>query len=93
MEELIGIALPHPVTDFMQLSPVKRISEARTEFCVSCGNCARCPYLAIVLDNQGFPRTDPSHCIGCSICAKKCFTGAIFMRDRTLEELALLKED
>jgi NADPH-dependent glutamate synthase beta subunit-like oxidoreductase/dihydroorotate dehydrogenase len=93
MKELIGIAQPHPVTDFMALTPIKKISEARPEYCVSCGNCARCPYLAILLDEQGLPHTDPSRCIGCSICAKKCFTGAIVMRTRNTEELAMLKEN
>ncbi len=94
MKELIGIAQPHPVTDFMALTPVKKVSEARPELCVSCGNCVRCPYLAITLDDeQGIPHTDPSRCIGCSICAEKCFTGAIFMRTRSAEELAMLKED
>jgi dihydropyrimidine dehydrogenase (NAD+) subunit PreT len=92
MKELIGIAQPHPITDFMLLTPTKKISEARSEFCVSCGNCARCPYLAITLDEQGIPHTDPSRCIGCSICAKKCFTGAIMMRSRNNEELAALQE-
>ncbi len=47
MKELIGIAQPSPVTDFMALTPVKKISEANLDYCVSCGNCARCPYLAI----------------------------------------------
>jgi dihydropyrimidine dehydrogenase (NAD+) subunit PreA len=92
MKELIGIAWPRPVIDFMALTPVKKISEARPEFCVSCGNCARCPYLAITLDGQGIPHTDPTLCIGCSICAKKCFTGAILMRARSAEEFAVLKE-
>jgi NADPH-dependent glutamate synthase beta subunit-like oxidoreductase/dihydroorotate dehydrogenase/NAD-dependent dihydropyrimidine dehydrogenase PreA subunit len=92
MSELIGIAQPHPVTDFMALSPVKKISEPDPALCVSCGNCARCPYLAITLDDQGIPHTDPALCIGCSICAKKCFVGAITMRTRSAEELVLLKE-
>ena len=93
MKELIGIAQPHPVTDFMALSPVKKISEARADYCVSCGNCARCPYLAIKLDEHGLPHTDPSLCIGCSICAQKCFIGAIQMRVRTPEELVMLQEN
>ena len=93
MKELIGITRPHPTTDFMALTPIKKISEARPELCVSCGNCARCPYLAITLDAQGIPHTDPARCIGCSICAKKCFTGAILMRTRTAEELAVLREN
>ena len=93
MKELIGIAQPNPITDFMALTPVKKISEANQDFCVSCGNCARCPYLAITLDEKGFPHTDPALCIGCSICAKKCFVGAISMRTRSAEELAVLREN
>ncbi|HEX5808274.1 MAG TPA: FAD-dependent oxidoreductase [Anaerolineales bacterium] len=93
MRELIGIARPHPITDFMALSPVKKISEFNYELCTACGNCARCPYLAIQLDDQGHPHSDPALCIGCSICAKKCFTGAISMRVRSAEELALLIEN
>ena len=92
MKELIGIAQPHPITDFMALTPVKKISDASPLMCVSCGNCARCPYLAITLDEKGLPHTDPARCIGCSICAKKCFTGAISMRVRSAEELSVLKE-
>ncbi len=93
MQELIGIAQPHPITDFMALTPVKKLSQADPNYCVSCGNCARCPYLAIRLDEQGIPLTDPALCIGCSICAQKCFTGAISMRQRSAYELDVLKEN
>jgi Pyruvate/2-oxoacid:ferredoxin oxidoreductase delta subunit len=93
VQQLIGIAQPHPITDFMALSPVKKISEFNYNLCTSCGNCARCPYRASQLDEQGRPQSDPSRCIGCSICAKKCFTGAIISRDRTAQELALLVEN
>ena len=93
MKELIGIAQPHPITDFMKLSPVKKISSFNYDLCTSCGNCARCPYLAIKLDENGQPHSDPALCIGCSICAKKCFTGAITMRERSAEEHALLIEN
>jgi NADPH-dependent glutamate synthase beta subunit-like oxidoreductase/dihydroorotate dehydrogenase/Pyruvate/2-oxoacid:ferredoxin oxidoreductase delta subunit len=92
MNELIGIAQPGPVVDFMDLSPTKKISDFDHDLCLSCGNCSRCPYLAITLDEQGSPSTDPARCIGCSICAKKCFSGAITLRDRTDEEMALLSE-
>jgi dihydropyrimidine dehydrogenase (NAD+) subunit PreT len=92
MKELIGIAQPNPITDFMALTPIKKISDANQDYCVSCGNCARCPYLAITLDEKGYPHTDPALCIGCSICAKKCFVGAINMRTRSAEELAMLRE-
>jgi NADPH-dependent glutamate synthase beta subunit-like oxidoreductase/dihydroorotate dehydrogenase/ferredoxin len=93
MKELIGIAQPNPITDFMSLTSLKKISDANHELCVSCGNCARCPYLAITLDEQDLPYTDPALCIGCSICAKKCFVGAISMRTRNPEELAVLREN
>ncbi len=93
MDDLIGITQPDPITDFMALTSIKKISEANTDLCVSCGNCARCPYLAITLDENGLPHTDPARCIGCSICAKKCFTGAITMRTRSAKELSMLKED
>jgi NADPH-dependent glutamate synthase beta subunit-like oxidoreductase/dihydroorotate dehydrogenase/Pyruvate/2-oxoacid:ferredoxin oxidoreductase delta subunit len=92
MKELIGIAQPNPITDFMVLTPVKKISDANIDVCVSCGNCARCPYLAITLDDRSLPHTDPALCIGCSICAQKCFVGAISMRTRSAEELAILRE-
>jgi dihydropyrimidine dehydrogenase (NAD+) subunit PreA len=92
IHDLIGIAQPNPITDFMALTPVKKLSDFDRDLCVSCGNCARCPYLAIELDDQRFPKSDSAKCVGCSICAKKCFVGAIAMRARTPEELASLKE-
>lgn len=93
MRELIGCALPNPIRGFMDLTPVKKISAVRPELCEHCGNCTRCPYLAIRLDKNGIPATDPSRCIGCSICVQKCFAGALYMRQRTRRELAVLKED
>ena len=93
MRELIGIALPRPVADFMSLSPLKKISSCDKNACLSCGNCTRCPYQAISLDKKKHPVIDPAKCIGCSICAQKCFSGALAMRERTLEEKAALKED
>jgi len=93
VRELIGIAQPHPITDFMALTPVKKISSVDPALCISCGNCARCPYLAIELDENLIPHTDPARCIGCSICAQKCLTGAISMRARTAQELAVLQEN
>ena len=93
VHELIGIAQPNPITDFMALTPIKKVSSVDPELCVSCGNCARCPYLAIELDEKGIPHTNPALCIGCSICVQKCLTGAISMRARTSEELAVLQEN
>jgi dihydropyrimidine dehydrogenase (NAD+) subunit PreA len=92
INELIGIALPKPITDFMDLSPVKKISTSDHELCVQCGNCSRCPYLAISKDENGYPITDPEKCIGCKLCNYLCFTGAISMRERTADEMKLLTE-
>ncbi|MCP5102335.1 MAG: FAD-dependent oxidoreductase [bacterium] len=93
MAGLIGRALPNPVTDFMELSSAKSISAVHEELCLSCGNCTRCPYLAVSLDEERHPVTDASKCIGCGICTFKCFSGALYLRERTAEEAAALKED
>ncbi|MCX6557209.1 MAG: FAD-dependent oxidoreductase [Candidatus Aminicenantes bacterium] len=93
MDKLIGIALPYPVIDFMGLSAEKKISSCDGGLCLSCGNCGRCPYQAITLDEEKHPLTDAAKCIGCSICVQKCFSGALSMRERTVEEKAALKED
>ncbi|MBI4703937.1 MAG: FAD-dependent oxidoreductase [Deltaproteobacteria bacterium] len=92
VRELVGRALPGPVTDFMALPAKKKISACHTELCTSCGNCTRCSYLAIALDADMHPKTDPSRCIGCSICAKKCLSGALYLRERSHEELEALVE-
>lgn len=93
MDELIGRALPDPVTDFMDLPDKKKVSEPQGDLCLHCANCTRCPYLAISPGPNGYPVTDPSRCVGCGICALKCFAKAIIMRDRTPEEAAALKEN
>jgi NADPH-dependent glutamate synthase beta subunit-like oxidoreductase/dihydroorotate dehydrogenase/Pyruvate/2-oxoacid:ferredoxin oxidoreductase delta subunit len=92
VKELIGSALPDPITDFGALSPTKKLPQVVAALCQHCGNCTRCPYQAIVLNSRGVPTFDPSHCVGCSLCAQKCFAGAISMRDRTPQELAALNE-
>jgi dihydropyrimidine dehydrogenase (NAD+) subunit PreA len=91
MKELIGRAQPKPVTDFMALSAEKGISAVHEELCLSCGNCTRCPYLAVTLNTDRRPVTDASKCIGCGICTLKCFSGALYLRVRTKEEKAALK--
>jgi glutamate synthase (NADPH/NADH) small chain len=92
VKELIGSALPDPITDFGALSPAKQLPQVVAALCQHCGNCARCPYQAIALNRIGVPTFDPGRCVGCSLCAQKCFAGAISMRDRTPRELAALKE-
>ena len=76
----------------MDLTPVKNIPEVNEELCEHCGNCQRCGYLAIKLDGNGVPHIDPAKCVGCSLCVKKCFAGALKMRKRTEEELAVCPE-
>jgi len=92
VKELIGRALPNPITGFMDLTSLKKISDVNKELCEHCGNCTRCPYQAIELNNKKIPVTDASKCIGCSICVQKCFAGALFMRKRTEKELKMLCE-
>ena len=92
MAELIGRALPNPITDFMELSSTKAISDVDDDLCLSCGNCTRCPYLAIELNEEKHPRTDASKCIGCGFCTMKCFSQALHLRERTKEEAAALRE-
>ncbi|MGZ4971975.1 MAG: FAD-dependent oxidoreductase [Limisphaerales bacterium] len=86
VEELIGSAWPQPITGFEQLTSLKKLPQVTAELCQSCGNCTRCPYLAITLDKRGVPVFDPSLCVGCSLCAQKCFASAISMRVRTRKE-------
>ncbi len=92
MDELIGIMLPEPVRDFMELSDEKPISDQDRDLCTQCGNCTRCPYLAIEMDDENYPETDAELCIGCGMCHKLCPYGAIEMRERTAEEAELLTE-
>jgi NADPH-dependent glutamate synthase beta subunit-like oxidoreductase/dihydroorotate dehydrogenase/Pyruvate/2-oxoacid:ferredoxin oxidoreductase delta subunit len=92
VKKLIGSALPNPITDFGALSPTKKLPQVVAALCQHCGNCTRCPYQAIVLNSRGVPTFDPGHCVGCSLCAQKCFAGAISMRDRTPQERAALNE-
>ena len=91
--DLIGRALPRPIRDFPDLTAEKLISTVKRRLCVHCGNCCRCPYQAIELDRRGVPRTDAARCIGCSLCAQRCFAGALSMRERSPAERAALRED
>jgi dihydropyrimidine dehydrogenase (NAD+) subunit PreA len=92
VQELIGSALPDPITDFGALSAEKQLPRVAGTLCQHCGNCTRCPYQAIQLDRRGIPTFDAARCVGCSLCAQKCFAGAISMRARTARERAALRE-
>jgi dihydropyrimidine dehydrogenase (NAD+) subunit PreA len=83
VEELVGIAQPNAIQDFMDLPPQTKVSAVKPELCVHCGNCSRCPYLAIRLDAEKIPVIDEELCVGCSLCVQKCFTGALYMKDKT----------
>jgi NADPH-dependent glutamate synthase beta subunit-like oxidoreductase/Pyruvate/2-oxoacid:ferredoxin oxidoreductase delta subunit len=48
--------------------------------CTGCGNCSRCPQLAITLDARGIPAVDPARCTGCGGCVDQCLAGAITLR-------------
>ncbi len=89
VDELIGCALPNISTDFMDLTADKLISEVDEDLCQHCGNCTRCPYMAIELNYNKIPQTDYTKCIGCSICVQKCFAGALFMRKRSNHEIGV----
>jgi dihydropyrimidine dehydrogenase (NAD+) subunit PreA len=90
--DLIGSALPKPITAFDDLPVCSTVPELTEKLCTQCGNCTRCPYLAISLDSRGMPSIDPSLCVGCSLCVQKCFAGALHMRVRTAAELARTPE-
>lgn len=94
VEELIGIANrtgDGSVTDFMNLSPVKKIPTVDKDLCIGCGCCSRCSYFGITADEDGYPIIHPENCIGCSICVRKCISGALTLRNRTEEETKALK--
>ncbi|MDK9698953.1 MAG: FAD-dependent oxidoreductase [bacterium] len=92
ISELIGCALPFPILQFDEITATKKISAVDPLLCKHCGNCTRCPYLAIELTDEQIPVTDPSKCIGCSLCMQKCFSGALYMRPRSEQELSVLRE-
>lgn len=43
------------------------------EKCKRCYKCvSRCPYNAIVMGEKGYPKVDPTKCVGCQLCKKNC---------------------
>jgi dihydropyrimidine dehydrogenase (NAD+) subunit PreA len=48
--------------------------------CTGCGNCSRCPRLAIALDARGTPTVDRDRCTGCGVCLALCLPGSLSLR-------------
>ena len=86
MAELSGIAQPDPIRGFTDLDAVKQVSTCARQMCVQCGNCTRCPYLAISAGRDGYPVTDAHRCIGCGLCVLQCVAGALSLRSRKAGE-------
>jgi dihydropyrimidine dehydrogenase (NAD+) subunit PreA len=84
--ELCGITQPNPIRGFIDLDAVKQVSTCANQLCVHCGNCARCPYLAISTGREGYPVTDAHRCIGCGLCVLQCVAGALSLGNRKAEE-------
>ena len=92
VQELIGSSVHMPIVPFEQLTATKQVPSLTAALCEHCGNCARCPYMAIGMDARTLPVIDATRCIGCSLCVQKCFAGALHMRDRSAAELAGMLE-
>jgi Pyruvate/2-oxoacid:ferredoxin oxidoreductase delta subunit len=58
----------------------KAVCVVEPALCTGCGNCSRCPHLAIALDASGIPAVDPARCAGCGRCVEQCLPGAIAIR-------------
>ncbi len=86
VKDLVARALPSPITLFEDLPSDKKIPRLVEQLCRHCGNCARCGYFAIKLNDKKLPEVDASKCVGCSICVQKCFAGALYMDERTSRE-------
>jgi dihydropyrimidine dehydrogenase (NAD+) subunit PreA len=82
VKELIGIALPDPIIGFDDLPPQDTIPEVDEDLCQKCGNCTRCPYLAIELNEEKIPVIDEELCVSCSLCVQRCFAGALKMVEK-----------
>lgn len=78
VSELVGSAPARPVLG--EPPAGSAACEVDPALCTGCGNCTRCPRLAIALDARGIPAVDPDRCTGCALCVERCFAGALAMR-------------
>jgi len=58
----------------------KAVCEVDLATCTGCGNCSRCPQLAIALDARGMPTVDRERCTGCALCVELCLAGSLSLR-------------
>ncbi len=79
---LVGSAPDRSPTPSGQSPRGKTVCEVDAARCTGCGNCSRCPHLAISLDAAGLPAVDPSRCAGCALCLQPCLAGALSMQQR-----------
>lgn len=72
----------------VQTSPPagKAVCEVDLATCTGCGNCSRCPHLAIALDARGMPTVDRDRCAGCALCLQLCLGGSLSLHSRACEE-------
>lgn len=82
VSKLVGQARSRPITDVMALPSEKQIPGCNANLCVSCGNCTRCEYLAVALDDSGKPHFDPARCVGCGFFTQHCPAGALALQPR-----------
>jgi dihydropyrimidine dehydrogenase (NAD+) subunit PreA len=80
VSELVGSARARPSTPLGELPAGNGVCEVDAALCTHCGNCSRCPYLAIALDPRGIPVVDATRCTGCALCVEECFVGALAIR-------------
>lgn len=75
--ELVGSAPARPTVVPPAAKGAWVVDAAR---CLGCGNCSRCPHLAITLDARGIPAADPARCTGCGLCVERCLAGALTLQ-------------
>jgi Pyruvate/2-oxoacid:ferredoxin oxidoreductase delta subunit len=64
----------------------KAVCEVDLATCTGCGNCSRCPHLAIALDARGMPTVDRDRCVGCALCVQLCLGGSLSLHGPGLRE-------
>jgi dihydropyrimidine dehydrogenase (NAD+) subunit PreA len=80
LSELVGSAAAQA------LPPTGRaVCEVDLATCTGCGNCSRCPQLAISLDASDRPTVDRDRCEGCALCLQLCLGGSLSLRRAGLQ--------